>query len=116
MEQNEVEIYQYAISLATQMGIKYGELLLSVIGNRVNGMMDILGERQSCTGERNSDGSCTLFGQLKTKRSVFDYTARGHFDKESILLDLKYKHGVFRLTGRKTEKSDAANLLANFGS
>lgn len=116
MEQNkEIEIYQYAVSLATQMGIKYGELLLSVIGNRINGMLDILGERQGCTGERNSDGSCTLFGQLKTKRSVFDYTARGHFDKESILLDLKYKHGVFRLTGRKMVKNDPANLRGNFG-
>ena len=107
MEQNkDAEIYRYAISLATQMGIKQGELLLSVVGNRINGMMDILGERQGCIGERKPDGSCTLLGQLKTKRSVFDYTATGRFDQDSILLDLKYKYGVFRLTGRRMAKND----------
>lgn len=98
--------YMYHIDLATQMGIKHGELFLSVIDNKIDGIMNILGEQQSCSGERNSDGSCILFGKLKTKLSVFDYTAVGYFDKDSILLDLKYKQGIFRLTGRQITAND----------
>lgn len=108
MEQySESEIYRYVIRLATQMGVKSGELFLSVKEGEIEGAMRILGEKQSFTGERNFDGSCVLVGQLKTRSSVFDYIASGRFDRESILLDLKYKYGTFRLTGRRIINDDA---------
>lgn len=102
MHQNQKkEIYRYHIDLTTQMGIKHGTLYLLVIGNQICGVMQILGERQSIRGERHADGSCTLLGQLQTKCSVFEYTATGRFDRDRILLNLKYAQGTFRLTGQR---------------
>lgn len=98
--------YSYRISLATQIGTRTGSLLLSVIGNKIDGILDILGERQHCTGELEADGNCTFSGQLKTLRSVYDYTATGHFDENNILLNLKYKHGILHLVGQHIAKSE----------
>lgn len=96
----EEKTYFYYISLATQLGKKSGRLFLSVFENRVEGIMEILGRRQSFLGKLNDDGSCTLFGQLKTLLSVFDYTASGYFDENGIELDLRYKHGSIRVAGQ----------------
>lgn len=105
MEHNDKK-YSYRVSLATQMGTRTGNLLLSVIGNKIDGILDILGQRQHCTGELGDDGNCTLSGQLKTLCSVYDYTATGHFDENNILLNLKYKHGILRLVGQHIAKTD----------
>lgn len=95
--------YWYCISLATQIGMKRGTLSLLVKGGYITGTMEILGQKQRCTGRVRRDGSCTLFGELKTLRSVFAYTATGYFNEKTILLDMKYDRGVFRLTGQNVE-------------
>lgn len=95
--------YWYCICLETQIGIKHGTLLLSVKDSYIEGMMELLGLKQHCSGRVWRDGSCTLFGELKTLRSVFAYTATGYFNEKNIRLDLKYDHGVFRLTGQSVE-------------
>lgn len=105
MEQTSNE-YSYRISLATQIGIRTGNLLLSVIGNRIDGTLDILGQHQHCTGVLGNDGSCTLTGQLKTLCSVYEYTATGHFDENNVLLNLNYEHGILRLAGQHAARSD----------
>lgn len=92
------ENYLYKISLATQIGKKSGKLFLSVIENKIDGFLEVLGRKQPFCGEKTASG-CVIRGQLKTLVSVFDYTATGFFDDKSISLDLTYKHGVFRLTG-----------------
>ena len=97
MEQKK-ENYLYKISLATQIGKKSGKLFLSVIQNKIDGVLEILGQKQPFCGEKTASG-CVIKGQLKTLVSVFDYTAIGYFDIKSISLDLTYNHGVFRLTG-----------------
>lgn len=100
-QNHETKTYLYQVDLATQMGTKHGTLYLSVIGNQIGGVMQILGERLSIRGERHTDGGCTIFGQLKTKCSIYDYIAVGWFDYDNILLDLKYEKGTFRLTGQR---------------
>lgn len=95
--------YWYCICLATQIGTRHGTLLLSVRDSYIEGTMELLGQKQHCSGRAWEDGSCTLFGELRTLRSVFAYVATGRFDEKSILLDLKYDHGVFRLTGQSVE-------------
>ncbi len=105
MEQTSKE-YSYRISLATQIGTRTGNLLLSVIGNKIDGILDIFGHCQHCTGELGDDGSCTLSGQLKTLRSVYDYTATGRFDENNVLLNLNYEHGILLLAGQHTARSD----------
>lgn len=104
MEQKKrSEEYFYCICLATQIGTKHGTLLLTVKDSYIDGTMEILGLKQHCAGKVWADGSCTIFGELKTLRSVFAYVATGSFDAKSIRLDLKYDHDVFRLTGQSVE-------------
>lgn len=97
----KTENYQYQIALETPLGIKKGKLLLTVTGDRLDGTVEILGRQQSCAGERHPDGSCVFSGQLKTLRSVFDYTASGHFDESGVVFDLKYPYGVLHATGER---------------
>lgn len=96
--EREKEYYLYKVSVATQIGKKSGKLFLTVSDNKIDGFLDILGRKQPLSGEKTKDG-CWLKGQLRTLISVFDYTAAGYFDNQSVSLDIVYKHGCFRLVG-----------------
>ena len=84
----KTETYQYRIHLETPLGIKQGKFTLSATGEQLEGTVELLGHQQGRTGRLQPDGSCVFSGQFKTLRSVFDYTAIGHFDEAGITFDL----------------------------
>lgn len=76
--------HNYKIFLETPLGSRKGVMHLYIDNAKVNGYLDLLGQRQPISGEINEDGNCSLSGRLKTLVSEFSYKATGYINDVSV--------------------------------
>lgn len=91
--------YEYMVVMQTPLGKKHGTMFLTIRGNRMNGLLDILGNQNAVRGEIDDHGVCKLCGHFMTLVRKIEYTATGHADEREIDLMLQGERNTFHLFG-----------------
>lgn len=91
--------YVYMVIMHTPLGRKQGAMLLTIHGNKIDGLLDILGNKNAVRGEIDDNGVCKLFGYIKTLVRKIEYTAIGRADESEINLTLQDERNIFHLYG-----------------
>ena len=93
----------YNIVLQTQLGDRTGTMNLKFDNSNIEGVMSVLGYDTPFRGKQESDGSCTIWGQLKTFMSLMDYTGTGTASPEKTEFLLCTPRSQIRLLGTACE-------------
>lgn len=91
--------YSYKIIMDTQLGSKYGTMLLKIEDNKIEGNMCILANEELIHGEMLGNGMCRLRGRIVTLMRTVEYTAEGYLDDKKIDLILHGERNNFHISG-----------------
>ena len=97
---------KYEIVMDTPIGLRYGTINLCSTENRINGTLDLLGHSEPFGGTIDSNGNCTICGQLITLMHTINYTAIGKITEKAIELSLQGERNVFKMTGIGVPESE----------
>lgn len=84
--------YTYDIVLQTQLGDKFGKMILAIDNGNLSGSLSVLGYSMPCSGKMDDAGHCVICGQLQTFMSLIDYSGTGHADSKSVDFQLISNH------------------------
>lgn len=90
---------QYAVTMQTPIGSRYGTMTVAVDHNRVDGILNILKKADHFDGDIHENGDCRLNGTLTTLMRTIPYEATGRITENALLLTLKGEREMFELSG-----------------
>lgn len=95
----KVPEFTYDVVMQTLLGQRHGTMLMKVHGNKIDGFLNILGNRTPFQGELDNNGVCILSGCIKTLVRTIEYEATGSADEKEIDLTLHGQRDIFHLNG-----------------
>ena len=93
----------YDIQMLTPLGMRYGQMHVESSGERLSGMLSLLGASQPIDGTVKSDGSCEFRGKLITLLNTIEYCAQGMIEQDSIRFSLAGAGRTFHVSGTLRE-------------
>jgi len=91
--------YTYDIVLSTPLGQRRGTMTMSIGGQKIEGVFDIMRNRNPFWGQMGENGDFRIQGRLITLVRTIEYTACGHLDRETVELTLQEKRGRLHVSG-----------------
>ena len=85
--------------METLLGQRPGRMRLTIKGTKIDGFLNILGNKNPFHGELDDNGAYVLFGRIKTLVRTIEYKATGSADEKRINLTLFGQRDGFHLTG-----------------
>ena len=92
----------FDITMHVPLGSRSGTLCFTAEQNRIHGILEILGGKNSFTGTLAADGSTEFGGQITSLFHSFSYLARGTISEGKLELKISGGRYMFNVTG--TEK------------
>lgn len=91
--------FNYDIVMETSLGQRCGKMMLIINGTKIDGFLNILGNKSPVHGELDDYGGCVLLGSIKTLVRTIEYVATGSADEKKINLTLCGQRDVFHVNG-----------------
>ena len=105
MDEKDIQLYSYNITLDTPAGTRYGYLEMKVDQGIISGCCDILNHKSTICGQVLKHGECMVTGTLTSLMQEVTYKAFGRFDTQTIELILTGSKNNYRLTGIATRRN-----------
>ena len=92
---------KYASSLNTPMGPLNGTITLQCNGNQVQGILEIMGMRNTFQGRKTKENACAFQGNLNTPMGNISYDATCTVMNNQLELAANTNKGNFRIMGKR---------------
>ena len=91
----------YEISINTPMGNLSGKVILKANGENLEGILEIMGMKNTLTGGKQQGNQCYFKGDIKNNALNIKYEIMGKLQGNILNIYAKTNMGEFKLQGRK---------------
>ena len=91
----------YEININTPMGSLSGKVTLKENGENLDGILEIMGMKNSLTGGKQQGNQCYFKGNIKNNALNIQYEIMGQLQGNILNIYAKTNMGEFKLQGRK---------------
>lgn len=91
----------YEIKLNTPMGAMNGKVTLKTNGENIDGVLEIMGSKNTLTGGRVKGNQCYFKGNIKNSALNIQYEIIGQLTQNILNIYAKTNMGEFKLQGKK---------------
>jgi len=92
---------KYSASLNTPMGNINGTITLVSSRNDVQGIIELMGMKNSFNGTRSNDNECSFSGRFNTPIGNIEYNAKCVVFNDTLELMANTNKGNFKLMGKR---------------
>ena len=91
----------YEIKLNTPMGPMNGKVMLKTNGENIEGVLEIMGMKNSLNGGKVKGNQCYFKGNIKNNALSIEYEIMGQLTGNILNIYAKTNMGEFKLQGKK---------------
>ncbi len=91
----------YDIKLNTPMGAMNGRVMLKTNGENIEGVLEIMGMKNSLNGGKVKGNQCYFKGNIKNNALSIEYEIMGQLTGNVLNIYAKTNMGEFKLQGKK---------------
>ena len=91
----------YDIKLNTPMGPMNGKVMLKTNGENIEGVLEIMGMKNSLSGGNVKGNQCYFKGNIKNNALSIEYEIMGQLTGNVLNIYAKTNMGEFKLQGKK---------------
>lgn len=91
----------YDIKLNTPMGAMNGKVMLKTNGGNIEGVLEIMGMKNSLNGGKVKGNQCYFKGNIKNNALSIEYEIMGQLTGNILNIYAKTNMGEFKLQGKK---------------
>ena len=91
----------YDIKLNTPMGAMNGKVMLKTNGENIEGVLEIMGMKNSLKGGKVKGNQCYFKGNIKNNALSIEYEIMGQLTGNILNIYAKTNMGEFKLQGKK---------------
>ena len=91
----------YEIKLNTPMGAMSGKVTLKTNGEKIDGVLEIMGMKNNLNGGRVKGNQCYFKGNIKNNALNIEYELMGQLTGNILNIFAKTNMGEFKLQGKK---------------
>jgi hypothetical protein len=91
----------YDIKLNTPMGAMNGKVMLKTNGENIEGVLEIMGMKNSLNGGKVKGNQCYFKGNIKNNALSIEYEIMGQLTGNILNIYAKTNMGEFKLQGKK---------------
>ena len=91
----------YDIKLNTPMGAMNGKVMLKTNGENIEGVLEIMGMKNSLNGGKVKGNQCYFKGNIKNNALSIEYEIMGQLTGNVLNIYAKTNMGEFKLQGKK---------------
>ena len=91
----------YDIKLNTPMGAMNGRVMLKTNGENIEGVLEIMGMKNSLSGGKVKGNQCYFKGNIKNNALSIEYEIMGQLTGNVLNIYAKTNMGEFKLQGKK---------------
>ena len=91
--------YQYAIKMFAPIGLRHGELELTVLGTTAGGFLTLFSKRLPIAAGSYCGGALTFSGEMETLLYPLPYTAEGTVNEQAVRMVFRTAKGHFPVEG-----------------
>ena len=92
---------KFNITMHVPLGNRNGTMCFDEEGNKINGILDVLGNKDSFVGTITKSGFIQLSGKMTSVLHSFPYKAEGTIINSNIRLDVMAQRYSFYITGEE---------------
>jgi len=96
---------KYAITMKTALGPKRGTLTLSSEGDRLSGLLEIMGQKNERSNGRIIGNVCEFTGEIKTLMGKISFVVRGTIEDGKLNAIAETKSGKMEINGMQIQNA-----------